>query len=96
MTHSLSTIRDYVCLFYGISKDELLSKSRRGDLVKARHMINLIAGYGRERETAQAIGRARCTQCTNRKHFEGNMRFSPRLTAEYEKIKKELIQYEIS
>lgn len=96
MNHSLQVIADYICKFYGISSDELQSESREYRLVKARQMINILAGKGKDRYIAQVINRARVTQVSSRKTITGNMRFDKELRTEYEVIKRGLLQYEIS
>jgi chromosomal replication initiation ATPase DnaA len=96
MNHSIDVITRFVCQYYGVNEDTLKSPCRNAELVKARKMVLLLAGFGRDRSVAKYLNQSRCTQVNNRKSFYGNMQFDKNLRNEFEMLKKGLLKYEIS
>lgn len=95
MNHSINVIVDFICQYYEVDKDVLKSPCRDAELVKARKMILLLAGAGRDKLVAKCLHRARCTQANNRKSINGNMQFDKNLRNEFEMLKKGLLKYEL-
>jgi len=96
MNHSIYTIRDYVCDFYGATPEEILSKSLEWRLVRARQMIVALAQKGNDQLISEVIGRYRCQIPIIRKTITGNMQYNRVMREEFEKLKQGLLMYEIS
>ena len=95
MNHSIYTIRDYVCEFYGITPEEVQSKSLQWTLVRARQMIVILAEKGNDQLISEVIGRYRCQIPVIRKTILGNMQYNKIIRGEFEKLKQGLLKYEI-
>jgi chromosomal replication initiation ATPase DnaA len=95
MERPLNEILDYVCWHYRMSKEMVISKSQKRDIVRARDMILLLAGLGRDEDIAELLGRTRVTQVNHRKKLYGYLRFNKNLQSEYDKMKTDLRYFEV-
>ena len=96
MNHEIETIANYVCEYYGVTADMIKSPNRQYELVKARNMLLLLAGQGKDYKVATYLNRDRTTMVNNRKNFLGNMRYNKPLEREFIRLKNGLIQFEIA
>jgi chromosomal replication initiation ATPase DnaA len=94
--HSIPVVKDFICKHYKVTEDQIKSPSRKYDLVKSRQMLILLCGSGRDNEIAEIISRDRTTAVIARKTAKGNMQFNRSLKSEFERLKVELLKYEIS
>lgn len=96
MNHSPSVIKEFVCEHYSIPESILTSSSRQYRIIKARQMIVLLAGKGSDEFTASEFKQSRSNQTNARKVIKSNMQFDRNLRNEFEQLKRELLNYEIS
>ncbi len=95
MNHSVYTIRDYVCGFYSIPVERINQPIQNARIVKARRMMLLLAGHGKDKYVAGITGRSRCWQTQSRKTILGYMEYDRDLKKEFELLRDGLMKYEI-
>lgn len=96
MNHSVNIIADYVCDYYGITRDQLSSGDRHWPILKARHIILWLAGMNQDEEISEVLGITQSTIRANRITIRGYVKVGVIKDYEIRKIKSGLLKYEIS
>lgn len=95
MTHSASVILDFISEAYLIPPRIILSGDRRPKTVKARGVLLMLVGMGRDDEVAQLFGRSEITQRFHRRKLKGYLKVDKKFKAELELMEKQILYYEI-
>lgn len=96
MIHSINIIADYVCKYYGVTRDQLSSGDRHWPIMKTRQAIILICGMNRDEQIAELLKIKRSTVRYNRRVARGYLDVGVIKKSEIDELKQGLLKYEIS